>query len=48
MGKSLLRSALFLTTYCTIAWFTACYAYKIFPTVTRRKLFAHMWLTVRA
>jgi hypothetical protein len=45
-AKNLLRSALFLTTYCTAAWFTACYFYKVFPGVTRRKLFAHMTLTV--
>eukprot|EP01095_Lingulamoeba_sp_RSL-Kostka_P014258 TRINITY_DN616_c0_g2_i1.p1 TRINITY_DN616_c0_g2~~TRINITY_DN616_c0_g2_i1.p1 ORF type:complete len:369 (+),score=97.00 TRINITY_DN616_c0_g2_i1:62-1168(+) len=38
------RSALFLTTFCTAAIGSLDVVYKIFPGITRLKLFLHLWI----
>lgn len=42
--NNILRSSLFLSLYCTIAWYSACFYYKfITKKVTRTNLFLHTW-----
>lgn len=42
--NNILRSSLFLSLYCTIAWYSACLYYKnIRKKVTRTNLFLHTW-----
>eukprot|EP01095_Lingulamoeba_sp_RSL-Kostka_P014133 TRINITY_DN606_c0_g1_i1.p1 TRINITY_DN606_c0_g1~~TRINITY_DN606_c0_g1_i1.p1 ORF type:complete len:447 (-),score=121.14 TRINITY_DN606_c0_g1_i1:105-1445(-) len=40
---NLTRSTLFLALYCTIAFSSSCYFYRIFPGLNRKKLMLHTW-----
>jgi len=42
--RGLARSCVFLSSYCTIAWYSACMYFKWKPGVTRSGLFACTWI----
>lgn len=42
--KNISRSSLFLASYCTLAWLSACSFYKFISPVTRLSLMKHTWV----
>jgi len=42
--ENLVRSMLFLATYCTLGWYSACFYSRYFPGITRFSLACHTWV----
>jgi len=42
---NLIRSSMFLSGYCTLAWFSSCMYFRMYPGVTRKKLLVCTWFS---
>jgi hypothetical protein len=44
LAENIIRSCVFLSSYCTLAWFVSCLWFKVDGGVTRKRLLAFLWI----